>query len=72
METVLQMMFVTEGNKTCMFTVDAPADNLTDQQVSDAMRIILQQNVFQTTSGALQSKKAAQFVTKTVREVVLT
>lgn len=72
MDTVLQMVFVTEGEKACTLTVDMPDEQLSDQQVSDAMNAILQQNVLYTTSGALQSKKSAQFITKTVREVLLT
>lgn len=72
METVLQMTFLTEGQKTSILRVDTPVDGLSDVQISTAMDTILAQNVLSTTSGMLQSKKGAQFVTKTVREVALT
>lgn len=72
MEQKLKLMFVTEGDKTVTFTINKPAENLTDENVKTAMDTILAQDVIQTTSGALVSKKRAVFVTTEEREIALT
>ena len=69
MSTILQLKFLTEEGKTAQFTIDTPADHLTDLQVTEAMDTILRENVMLSTSGKLPSKKGAQFVTKMIREV---
>ena len=67
---VLELSFLSEAGKNVRITVDEPVDGLEEEQVKDAMGVILAANIFlDTDSNPLKEAKSARIVTKTVTTI---
>jgi hypothetical protein len=63
MSKKLSMSFTTSLGGTASYTLDAPKDELTEEEVRTVMQIIITDNLFDTTNGDLSEVKAAEVVT---------
>jgi hypothetical protein len=66
----LVMSFLTEQGTTSSMTLEAPKDDLTEEDVRDVMELIITENVFTTSKGDLVDIKKAEIIT-TTEEVLI-
>lgn len=71
-QVTLELDFLTELNKTHRFRIYDVKDNITRQEVVNAMEEIIDNNIFSSSGGDLIGKKAARLVTREVIEYDLT
>lgn len=67
----LELIFENEGGKSVTYTLDDPVDPVDVAAVHAAMDEIIAQNVFESTDGAIITKKAARIVERTVTDIDL-
>lgn len=72
-ETVLYMIFKNTLGNTFTITVDAPRDDLEEQNIIDAMNLIKQKNIFQPKGYDIAETVSAKVVTSntTVYDLVV-
>ncbi len=66
----LEMTFKNQLGTTMKITVDQVRDDLTEVEVQGVMDLIINKNIFQTSSGELVSIDSARIVTTDVEEVI--
>ena len=66
MEYTLSMTFLTDANEKLSLSVSGVKENLTDENVSALMDIILANDIFISKKGAITSKYAAKLTQKEV------
>jgi hypothetical protein len=66
----LVMSFLTEQGTTSSMTLEAPRDDLTEEDVREVMELIITENVFSTAKGDLVDIKKAEVITIT-QEVLI-
>ena len=66
----LQMVFKNNEGGNFTLTVYDPREDITEEEVSDAMTEILEKGVFISPGGELKSKEAARTVTREVDSIV--
>ncbi|HOK49195.1 MAG TPA: DUF2922 domain-containing protein [Sedimentibacter sp.] len=66
----LVMSFLTEQGTTSSMTLEAPRDDLTEEDVREVMELIITENVFSTAKGDLVDIKKAEVIT-TTQEVLI-
>ena len=66
MTETLQMIFRNFDGRNTTISVSDPDPELTAQDVSDVMDLVVAHNVFQTTGGDIVSKVKAQVVSRAV------
>lgn len=66
----LQLTFKTTGNTRSTITLDKPQENLDEATVTSAMNDIVNSAAFSTKDGAYASPFSAQYVERTVTEIV--
>lgn len=66
----LVMSFLTEQGTTSSMTLEAPRDDLTEEDVREVMELIITENVFSTSKGDLVDIKKAEIIT-TTEEVLI-
>lgn len=71
MAVTLEMKFNTENGKTLTLSVSEPKDNLSAEEVSQAMQTIIDQNVFHNEGYGLVSINQARIVERNVSELEL-
>ena len=67
-KTKLIMNFKTELDKKVSITVDSPRTDLTEEEINDAMLLILSKDVFNITGASLVSLVDAKVVTTDTTE----
>ena len=67
-QTVLEMDFATEYGKTQRLRVYDVKPDITGNEISAAMDVIIEKNIFTSTTGDYTGKVGAQIVTKEVEE----
>lgn len=67
----LELKFLNEEEKTVTYNLDKPIEPVDAEDVSAAMDVIIEQNVFETTGGELVEKKGARIVERKVEEIDL-
>lgn len=67
----LQLVFMTENNKTFTLYIDEPKEPIDEVSVKQAMDTIITNDVINSKNGALVAIKGAYFVTRTVDEITL-
>ncbi|WP_449445308.1 DUF2922 domain-containing protein [Ureibacillus acetophenoni] len=67
----LEMKFNTENGKTYTISVLEPKDNLSATEVSQAMQVIIDQDVFHNEGYPLVSMNQARIVERNVSELEL-
>jgi len=67
----LQLVFMTENNKTFTLYIDEPSEPISELAVKQAMDTIITNNVINSKNGALIAIKGAYSVTRTVDEITL-
>ena len=70
MAKTLQMNFGTAGDKKMMLTVDEPRENLTAEDVQDAMQEIITTGVFEIDEFPLNSAISARIIERTVTDLI--
>lgn len=60
MKKVLEMVFRTVGGKEILINLSDPKDDITTQQVVQAMETIISKNIFATSSGDLRDRVGAR------------
>lgn len=70
METSLQLVFRNEQGKLTTINLANPKGNLTEAQITAAMDVVVQKNIFQSTGGPLVSKVRARLTSREVVDVV--
>ncbi|MBK3495217.1 DUF2922 domain-containing protein [Viridibacillus sp. YIM B01967] len=68
MTKVLQLQFKTTGDKNYTLNVDAPKEQLTEQEIFNAMTAIIDSQVFLVNRDPLATIKGAQVVDRQVTE----
>ncbi len=71
MDTKLQLVFITENNKSYTINIDEPVSPVDPIDVKTAMDAIITNNIISTKNGSLVAIKGAYYVTRTVDEVIL-
>lgn len=66
--TTLYMVFKNTLGNTCTIAVDDPKDDLTEQNIIDAMTLIMTKNIFQPKGYDLAEKVSAKIVNATTTE----
>ena len=66
MQETLRMVFRNFDGRLTAITLIDPDSELTAQDVTDVMNLIVNRNVFQTTGGDIVSKVRAEIVTRGV------
>jgi len=61
----LQMSFGTEFGKTYVLSISNPKENITKEEVMQAMEMFVSANYLATNSGALTTIKSAKLVDRT-------
>lgn len=67
----LIMNFMNEVGKKVSVRLDGIRDNLTQEDISPVMDLIISANLFQSTGGDLKVKDSAQIVSKDVTSVTV-
>ncbi|NLY77184.1 MAG: DUF2922 domain-containing protein [Tissierellia bacterium] len=67
--SVLEMEFLDSAGKKFKITIDEPRNDLTEQEVRDAMNEIVQKDVFYSSTGDLVALSGARYITTTVEEL---
>ena len=62
------MVFKNTLGNTCTIAVDDPKDDLTEQNIIDAMTLIMTKNIFQPKGYDLAEKVSAKIVNATTTE----
>ena len=68
---VLQMVFATKGGGNFRISVGNTLDELTPEDVNEAMDKIVASQVFKTTKGEVVSKATARYVTQEIQNLVV-
>jgi hypothetical protein len=71
MTKVLELQFVTEFGKSAQLAVDYPKEPVIEADVTATMNVLIANNVFQSSSGALTTVKGARLVERTVQELTV-
>ncbi|MGC8814565.1 DUF2922 domain-containing protein [Dictyoglomus sp.] len=66
---VIRMTFLDSGGSTYTITIPDPKDNLTDQDILNAMDLIIQKNIIQGRSGDLVEKVDARIIETTTNDI---
>lgn len=66
--TTLYMVFKNTLGNTCTIAVDDPKDDLTEQNIIDAMTLIMTKNIFQPKGYDIAEKVSAKIVNATTTE----
>lgn len=64
----LELQFLNEAGTRATIGIADPKEDLTDEDVNDAMDLILQEDVFTSNRGDLVAKAGARIVTREVTE----
>ncbi|NLV87878.1 MAG: DUF2922 domain-containing protein [Tissierellia bacterium] len=67
----LEMEFLNEGGKKFVISIDDPRDDLTGEEVGQAMADIIANNVFVSSMEDLVEAKEARIVTTTVEQLII-
>lgn len=70
MAKTLQLNFETQAGKKVLLTVDEPRENLTAQDVSAAMQVIISAGVFEVEGFPLETAIGARIVERNVTELM--
>ena len=70
-EKTLLMTFLNEEGAKASVTLSGIRDDLTQEEVSAAMDVIIAKNVFQSSGGNLVAKYSAQITERTVTALVV-
>lgn len=70
MAKTLQMTFTTGDNKRSTVTLDQPKENLDAATVEQAMTTMVNAQVFANKDGAFSAPFSAQYVERTVTEII--
>lgn len=70
-EMTLELRFRTDEGQLITFRVPAPKDDLTEEEVSQAMDTLLEQNVFYGNASMIASKVDARIVTRAVETIAV-
>jgi len=68
-EKSLVMTFLNEVGARTSVTLPAVKDDVTPEEISAAMDVIIEKNIFQTTGGDLKVKHSAQIIERNVSEI---
>lgn len=69
--TKLEMTFKNELDRTMRLSLDDPRVDVTDAEVSTAMNLIVNKNIFNSSGGDLVSAVGAKIVTTDVQELTI-
>lgn len=69
MEKTLQLIFRNEEGSLYTLSLGFPREDLTEQQVSAAMDLVINSDIFDSTGGKLVSKVRARLVERGVQEI---
>ncbi|MCM3388394.1 DUF2922 domain-containing protein [Ureibacillus chungkukjangi] len=72
MTQVLELKFDTANGKSMTLTVDNPKENLTGDEVENAMQEIISSNIFHNNGASLVAINQARIVERTVSEFEFT
>lgn len=67
-ERKLELVFLNEAGKKFVLTIDDPRDNLTAQEIKQAMEEIIRNNVFESSMLDLVEIEEARLVTTTIEK----
>lgn len=70
MTSNLELSFQNFAGKTVRFTLPEPKQDLTPENVQNAMNLIISKNIFSTTGGDLVKVLGARIVVRDVIEVI--
>ena len=70
METTLQLVFRNEQGKLFTMNLAHPKGNLTAAEITAAMDVVVQKNIFQSTGGLVVSKVRARLTSREAVDVV--
>ena len=68
--TVLRLVFTTENGKKHAMEFNNPKSDITEQQVSDLMQMIINKNIFTTKNGDLTGIADGGVVTRLFHDLV--
>ncbi len=68
--TVLRLVFTTENGKKHAMEFNNPKSDITEQQVSDLMQMIISKNIFTTKNGDLTGVADGGVVTRSFHDLV--
>ena len=68
--TVLRLVFTTENDKKHAMEFNNPKSDITEQQVSDLMQMIISKNIFTTKNGDLTGIADGGVVTRSFHDLV--
>ena len=68
--TVLRLVFTTENGKKHAMEFNNPKSDITEQQVSDLMQMIINKNIFTTKNGDLTGIADGGVVTRSFHDLV--
>lgn len=71
MEYILQMTFLTEKGLKSNFSINGAKADITPDQVNNLMDLIIQKNIFLSSSGALVKKAGAQITERKVQKITM-
>lgn len=69
MAKVLQLIFLTAGNKKVTLSVDEPKLNLTEEEVIAAMDAVIESRIFEVDAYPFEAAVSAKIVDRTVTEL---
>lgn len=65
----LELRFRNEEGRNVTIALDEPVEPVDEEQISQVMDTLIEENVFQSTGGDLTSKRDARIVERTVTTV---
>lgn len=70
-QKTLVLIFLNQSGSPVRVSIDNVKDDITDQEVRDAMEVIIGKNIFDSNGGDLVAIEGAEIVTRTVQELTV-